>query len=417
MRSSATQLQYARSFETISSQDVKLVGGKNASLGEMVQKLGKKGIRIPNGFATTADAYLLFLDHNHLTDRIHQKIDAWKQGRQSLQETGKGIRRLILKAIFPEELETEIGEAYRILSHQYHQSEVDVAVRSSATAEDLPKASFAGQQESYLNINGEQKLLETCRKCYASLFTDRAITYRDEHGFDQMDVALSIGVQKMVRSDKAGSGVMFTLDPETGFRNAIVINAAWGLGENVVKGRVNPDEYMVFKNMLGREDLVPILEKQLGEKEYTLVYASGSQQTTRNMKTLAKDQDRFVLADAEILELARWATIIEQHYERPMDIEWAKDGESDELYIVQARPETVQSQKQKGVLKTYVLKQSGKVLLHGLSVGNSIASGKVRIVHCLDRNNEPSSFEKGNILVTEMTDPDWIPLMKRQRVL
>lgn len=408
--STSIKFRYARPFDTITNQDVKLVGGKNASLGEMVQGLKSKGIRVPDGFATTADAYRHFLEHNHLPSQIDDCIQQWKNQQASLEDTGRKIRRLILKAEFPNDLKEEIQSAYQELSKKYQQDEVDVAVRSSATAEDLPKASFAGQQESYLNIKGLTELMEACRKCYASLFTDRAISYRQEQGFDQLEVALSIGVQKMVRSDKAGSGVMFTLDPETGFPDVTVINAAWGLGENVVKGRVNPDEYIVFKPKLSQQSMVPIIEKRLGDKKKTLIYAHGGTDTTKNVDTSAEVRDRFVLTDDDILCLGRWSCIIEDHYQHPMDIEWAKDGISNELYIVQARPETVQSQKQKGLMQTYELEKEGNILLTGLSVGNSIASGNVCIIHRID---EQAQFQNGDILVTEMTDPDWVPLMRR----
>jgi pyruvate, water dikinase len=287
---------------------------------------------------------------------------------------------------------------------------VDVAVRSSATAEDLPHASFAGQQETFLNISGEAELLDACRKCYASLFTDRAISYRQVQGFDHMKVALSIGVQKMVRSDKAGSGVMFSIDTETGFPDVVVINAAWGLGETVVQGAVTPDQYTVFKPLLSNESLAPIIEKSLGTKEKKMIYAVGGSETTKNVETTIQERRSFVLQDEEILRLARWTQIIEEHYKRPMDVEWAKDGETGEIFIVQARPETVQSRREAGSLKTYALTEEGTRLLTGLSIGEAIASGRVCLIKSI---SEIDRFEDGAILVTGMTDPDWVPIMQR----
>ncbi len=404
--------QYIRWFETLSNTDVPLVGGKNASLGEMVRTLKDEGIAVPDGFATTAQAYWEFLRLNDLGKKIQSQLKDLNSGARPLVEVGKVIRRLFLKAQIPEVLAAELREAYHGLCRRYQVSEADVAVRSSATAEDLPDASFAGQQETFLNVTGDVELLEACRKCYASLFTDRAIIYRREKGFDHLKVALSIGVQKMVRSDLAGSGVMFTIDTETGFREVVVINAAWGLGENVVQGTVNPDEYMVFKPVLRQDNLRPIIEKNLGAKEKKLVYAVGGTRTTKNLDTSGVERRAFVLTDGEILQLARWAAAIESHYGKPMDIEWAKDGETGKLFIVQARPETVQSRKQAASLKTYVLQQKGKRLLTGLSIGEAVAAGEV----CLIKSaGDIAQFKEGAILVTEMTDPDWVPIMKRAR--
>jgi len=401
---------YVRWFETLRVGDVPVVGGKNASLGEMVHTLKAEGIQVPDGFATTANAYWHFLDTNNLTGTIQSHIDKWESGTQSLEDTGRAIRGLILQADFPDDLATGIREAYRQLCERYGVDQVDVAVRSSATAEDLPQASFAGQQETFLNISGERELLEACQRCYASLFTDRAISYRKVQGFDHMRVALSIGVQKMVRSDLAGSGVMFTIDTETGFPNIILINAAWGLGETVVKGAVTPDQYMVFKPLLDRPQLKPIIEKTLGAKEKKMVYAVGGSETTKTVDTTSLERGSFVLDDEEILQLARWAAMIERHYGRPMDIEWAKDGDSGDLYVVQARPETVQSQREAASLRSYTLKEKGPLLLTGVSIGEAIAAGKV----CLIRSvAEIDQFEDGAILVTGMTDPDWVPIMQR----
>ncbi len=410
MTTRTRQTNLIRWFETLTVGDVPIVGGKNASLGEMISTLKGHGIDVPDGFATTADAYWHFIEANHLTEAIRAHIQDYQQGRKPLEQVGKAIRRLIVQSPLPEDLAHAIQEAYRELGKRYTDSHVDVAVRSSATAEDLPQASFAGQQETFLNISGERELLDACQKCYASLFTDRAISYREAQGFDHLQVALSIGIQKMVRSDKAGSGVMFTIDTETGFRDVVVINAAWGLGENVVQGAVTPDEYMVFKPLLDDEHLVPIIEKTLGAKEKKMVYAVGGSSTIKNIDTTSVERRSFVLSDAEILQLARWAYTIEQHYGKPMDIEWAKDGETRKLYILQARPETVQSRRQASSLKTYTLKETGKKLLTGLSIGEAISTGQV----CLIKSaSEIDQFRDGAILVTGMTDPDWVPIMRR----
>lgn len=397
-------------LEELTNDDVAVVGGKNASLGEMIQSLREEGIRVPGGFATTADAYRQFLRENDLEEKLKENLQRLEDGRQSLDETGHAIRQLIRSGEFPGEVADEIRQAYRDLSSRYEQDNIAVAVRSSATAEDLPDASFAGQQETFLNITGEHDLLDACRRCYASLFTDRAIAYRTEHGFDHLKVALSVGVQKMVRADKAGSGVMFSIDTESGFPDVVVIDAAWGLGENVVQGAITPDEYRVFKPLLKDKRLAPIIEKSLGSKEKTMVYASGGNQTTKNIDTSKKNRRRFVLSDDEIIQLARWADAIERHYEKPMDMEWAKDGQTGELFIVQARPETVQSRKEATSLKSYSLKEQGERLVTGLAIGQAIAAGKVCVLNGPD---EIDRFRDDAVLVTEMTDPDWVPIMKR----
>ena len=309
----AENYRYIRWFEDLNSADVPLVGGKNASLGEMIGALKEKGIRVPGGFATTSDAYREFLSANDLTEKIAGHLAAFGRGEKPLGLTGKTIRALFLRASFPAEIGGEIRRAYRDLCRRHEVEKADVAVRSSATAEDLPEASFAGQQESFLNVTGEEELLDSCRKCYASLFTDRAISYRREKGFDHMKVALSVGVQKMVRSDMAGAGVMFSIDTETGFPDVVVINAAWGLGENVVQGTVTPDEYMVFKPLLDEEQFSPIIEKSLGSKGKKMVYAVGGKGTTRNLETTRKERMSFVLSDDEILGLARWAVVVCSH--------------------------------------------------------------------------------------------------------
>ena len=402
--------RHVRWFEEISSDDVPRVGGKNASLGEMISALKEEGVRVPGGFATTADAYRMFLEENGIRDRIAGEIDAMRDGRQSLEDTGSKIRRLIGGSSIPQGTAEAIRKAYRELSERNDVDEADVAVRSSATAEDLPDASFAGQQETYLNVTGGEDLLEACRKCFASLFTDRAISYREEQGFDHLKIALSVGVQKMVRSDTAGSGVMFTLDPESGFPGVIVINAAWGLGENVVQGTVTPDEYMVAKERLGIDGVVPIVEKTLGDKEKKMIYARGAGQTTKNVDTPKNERNSFVLEDGETIRLAQWAVAIEKHYERPMDIEWAKDGPTGDLFIVQARPETVQSQRAQGSLKTYSLREKGERVLEGLAIGEAVAAARALLIKSSD---EIDRFEEGSILVTGMTDPDWVPIMKK----
>ncbi|ALC16506.1 phosphoenolpyruvate synthase [Desulfuromonas soudanensis] len=399
-----------RWFEDLSNQDVALVGGKNASLGEMIGTLKAEGIQVPDGFATTSEAYRRYLAENDLEEKIRGRLDEHRKGAKSLHQTGDSIRRMIRRGKWPEGIAVAIGEAYRELCRRRGEEEVSVAVRSSATAEDLPDASFAGQQETFLNVTGEEELLDACRKCYASLFTDRAISYRQNKGFDHMQVALSVGVQTMVRSDKAGAGVMFSIDTDTGFPEVVVIEAAWGLGENVVQGTVTPDSYTVFKPLLEKRNLKPILGKKLGNKEKKLVYARSAGQTTRNIDTSARERRTFVLCDDEILQLARWAVVIERHYGRPMDMEWAKDGESGEIFIVQARPETVQSRKAAGVLKTYALKEKGEVLFSGIAIGEAIASGKAQVIRSA---SEIDLFEEGNILVTGMTDPDWVPIMKK----
>jgi len=401
---------YIRWFEDLSADDVPAVGGKNASLGEMIGALREKGVAVPGGFATTARAYREFLASNDLAARIETELAQWQQEEQSLADTGKSIRRLFRRARFPDQLAAAIRDAYDVLGQRYEQDEVDVAVRSSATAEDLPEASFAGQQETFLNIAGPDELLEACRKCYASLFTDRAISYRREKGFDHMKVALSVGVQKMVRADKAGSGVMFSIDTETGFPQVVVINAVWGLGENVVQGTVNPDEYLVFKPLLDRGKFVPIIEKKLGRKEKKMVYARGGSATTKNVDTTRQERRAPVLNDDEILQLARWAAVIEAHYDKPMDMEWAKDGESGELFIVQARPETVQSQKEAATMQTYRLEETGDRIVAGLSIGQAVAAGKALVLEGADQIDR---FEEGAVLVTGMTDPDWVPIMKQ----
>ncbi|KAB2940189.1 MAG: phosphoenolpyruvate synthase [Hyphomicrobium sp.] len=397
-------------FEDLKRGDVARVGGKNASLGEMVRNLGSKGVRVPAGFATTARAYWEFIDANNLREMIARRLSELAAGRTTLPEVGGAIRKAILGAAWPPDLERALKSAYATLCRRAERDNADVAVRSSATAEDLPEASFAGQQESFLNVRGEAMLLDACRRCYASLFTDRAIIYRQTKGFDHMKVALSIGVQLMVRSDLGGAGVMFSIDTETGFDRIVLINAAWGLGENVVQGAVDPDEYQVFKPLLSTPGLVPIVEKKLGTKKQKMVYASESGRTTQNVPTSDTERASFVLTDADILTLARWACAIEDHYGLPMDIEWAKDGESGDIFIVQARPETVQSRKGTAAFLSYKIKSKGRSLVKGLSIGSAIVAGRVQRI---ESPRDIARFTDGSILVTATTDPDWVPIMKR----
>ena len=406
IRSTASPIVW---FDEIDRDDVGQVGGKNASLGEMVQTLAAEGIRVPPGFATRSDAYWDFVAFNGLKEQIHARLDDLKAAKATLSETGQAIRALFLRGEWPELIATAIAVAYRQLCERTGRAEVDVAVRSSATAEDLPDASFAGQQETFLNIRGEKALLEACRRCYASLFTDRAISYRQAKGFDHMSVALSIGIQQMVRSDIGGAGVMFSIDTETGFKDVVVIDAAWGLGENVVQGAVDPDEYQIFKPLLRDPVLVPIIGKKRGEKAQKLVYAVG-EKPTRNVPTSKVERAACVLTDTEILTLARWATAIEAHYRCPMDVEWAKDGETGEMFIVQARPETVQARREATAFKSYRIIGKGKKLAAGLAIGDAVVAGRVCLI---ESPRDIDSFVDGAILVTGTTDPDWVPIMKR----
>jgi phosphoenolpyruvate synthase len=400
-------------FDQVGIKDIPLVGGKNASLGEMMQQLTPKGINIPNGFATTAYTYRYFIETAGLEAQLRQLFtDLDVEDVKNLQQRGKKARALIMNTPFPVELERAIAISYETLCYLYGE-DIDVAVRSSATAEDLPDASFAGQQETYLNIHGIKSVLKAVHKCFASIFTDRAISYRTTRNFDHFDVALSVGIQKMVRSDQATSGVMFSIDTETGFQNAALITAAYGLGENIVQGAVNPDEYLVFKPRL-REGFSSIINKRLGTKAVQMVYDGGK--STKNIPVPEGKQRQFALSDDEILQLAQWAVIIEDHYSQvqgsytPMDIEWAKDGKNDTLYIVQARPETVQSQKSSNVIHTYHLREQGKVLVTGRAVGQIIAQGHVHVILDTDKI---ADFQSGEVLVTNKTDPDWEPIMKK----
>jgi pyruvate,water dikinase len=401
---------YIIRFSDPESVDIAKVGGKNASLGEMTRTLEQVGIAIPAGFAVSVEAYWSFVEANGLRKTIAAALDDYKQGRRSLADTGGTIRTEFMNGELPADVASAITSAYRELSREARRTHVDVAVRSSATAEDLPGASFAGQLESFLNVRGERPLLEACRRCFASLFTDRAIVYRETNGFDHLRVAVSVGVQRMIRADRAAAGVMFSVDTETGFPRVVLINAAWGLGEAVVQGTVDPDEYVVFKPFLQQPTLVPIVHKALGQKLEKSVYAAKGSQGTRMVGTSRRERTRYVLDEGEILQLARWAVAIERHYGRPMDMEWAKDGATGNLYIVQARPETVQARREAGSVRTYTIKRKGEKLVSGLSIGDAVASGNV----CkLDAPSQIDRFPDQAILVAEMTDPDWVPIMAR----
>ncbi|GAA0280866.1 phosphoenolpyruvate synthase [Alteraurantiacibacter aestuarii] len=397
-------------FEKVTRADVALVGGKNASLGELIGALSSKGVKVPPGFATTAHAYREFLEFNDLEAVIAGHLARYKAGEASLAQAGEAIRQAILAGRWPQDTEQAIRAAYRGLCRDAGVNALDVAARSSATAEDLPDASFAGQQETFLNIRGEEALLVACRRCFASLYTDRAISYREAQGFAEGAVALSVGVQRMIRADRAGSGVMFSIDTESGFDKVVLINAAWGLGESVVQGSVDPDEYQVFKPLLDEAGVRPIVAKICSGKQTKLIYGNGEGAPTEYVPTSRREQASFVLDDDEILQLARWAVIIERHYGCAMDMEWAKDGPHGGLFIVQARPETVQSRSAAGMLSSYTLKQKGEVLLQGSAIGGAIASGPVCLI---ESAADIAQFIDGSVLVTPTTDPDWVPIMKR----
>jgi pyruvate, water dikinase len=402
-------------FDELAREDVPKVGGKNASLGEMVRQLGAKGIHVPAGFAITADAYWNFVAANDLQRVVEDALGELDHGGAALADAGARIRRAFLRGTWPTATRDEIVAAYRELCRRADSDDVDVAVRSSATAEDLPDASFAGQHDSYLNICGEQGVLDAARQCIASLFNDRAISYRQARGFDHLQIALSVGVQRMVRADRGGAGVMFTIDTETGFDRLLVISAAWGLGETVVQGTVNPDEYQVFKPLLDHPGKCPIVEKRLGEKARKMIYqraAKGGPAATgtRNVPTSRAEQSSFVLADDEILQLARWGCEIERHYECPMDVEWAKDGNTGELFIVQARPETIEAAREVGKVRSYRIGGKGRTLTTGLAIGQAVVAGPVCLLESAD---DIERFVDGSILVTQSTDPDWVPIMKR----
>jgi pyruvate,water dikinase len=407
---------YTIPFNKIRIDDLPRVGGKNSSLGEMFNQLSSKGINIPDGFALNADAYRLFRRENKIEKELNDLLDLLdKQNFTNLQAIGKKARGIILKAVIPEKVKKECIQAYSLLCQKTGVEVLDVAVRSSATAEDLPTASFAGRMESYLNINGNNQLLDAIHKCYVSLFTDRAIKYRFDMGFMEMDIAISVGVQQMVRSDKASSGVAFTIDPDTGFKNTIIINGIWGLGENIVQGRVTPDEWTIFKPILKEGKYNPILRTHCGKKEFTMIYAEKSEQqstekTLLNLNTSEEKQGELSLNKAEILQLGGWCLTIEEHYGKAMDIEWAKDGLNNKLYIVQARPETVHAKPKKQVHEIFWLAEKSKILASGIALGDKIASGKARILHSPTEGQE---LQQGEILVTDITNPDWDPILKK----
>ncbi|RLB30335.1 MAG: phosphoenolpyruvate synthase, partial [Deltaproteobacteria bacterium] len=404
-------------FKEIGIQDVPLVGGKNASLGEMYRELESKGIRVPNGFAITAYAYRYFLKYAGIEDEIKKVLkDLDTHNMENLTRKGRETREIIRHAEFPPDLTQAIYTAYDKLAEEFGQKgldNLDVAIRSSATAEDLPDASFAGQQDTFLNIRGKRSVLDACRRCFASLFTNRAISYRHDKGFGQFDVSLSIAVQKMVRSDSAYSGVIFSIDTETGFKDAVFITAAYGLGENVVQGVVNPDEYYVFKPTL-KMGKRAIISRKAGDRDIKMVYSMDDEETVRNVPTTLAERHRYVLEDDEILKLAQWACIIEEHYSeeagyfKPMDIEWAKDGDgvnvgTGELFIVQARPETIHSQRDATTYENYRLLERGNVLVTGTAVGTKVGQG---VANVIESTSEIDKFKEGQVLVTSMTDPD-----------
>ena len=402
-------------FDELQLSDIPQVGGKNASLGEMRRELIPKGVSIPDGYAVTAYAYRYLLESAGIIEQIKTVLsDLDTHNIENLKKRGQKVRELIYNAPFPDDLTAAIIAAYRKLCEEYGEN-TDVAVRSSATAEDLPDASFAGQQETYLNITGDEALIEACKRCFASLFTDRAISYRVDKGFDHLSIALSIGVQKMVRSDLAASGVIFSIDTESGFKEAVLITGAYGLGETVVQGTVNPDEFYVFKPTL-KQGYRPIVQKKLGTKEIKMIYAERrGGEATETVSVPVEQRRKFCLNDDEILQLARWTTIIEDHYSqqagyyKPMDIEWGKDGRTGELFILQARPETVQSQKDASVLENYILLEHKNPLVTGTAVGSKIGAGPANIIESVE---QIMNFKKGEVLVTDMTDPDWEPVMK-----
>ncbi len=408
-------MRFTRPFREVGLVDVALVGGKNASLGELLSKLGPLGVKVPDGFAITADGYRHFLEHGRLEKPIRDILSKVNKGDvHDLVARGDRIRELMVAAPMSSQLKDEIESGYRALSLTYGQEACDVAVRSSATAEDLPGASFAGQQETFLNVRGGVFVDDAVRKCFASLFTPRAISYRIDMGFDHMSVALSVGVQKMVRADLASAGVIFTLDPETGHRGVVLVTSSFGLGESVVQGRVAPDQFYVHKPTLA-EGFASLFRKKLGTKEVRLIYDEEGHRHVKNVTSSEEERSRWSLEDEDVLTLAKWAVLIERHYSKergtdtPMDIEWAKDGARGELFIVQARPETVHSQRTAPKIRLYELKQKGNPLLTGLAIGDGISTGSA---HVIRDAREIEAFKKGEILITDTTDPDWEPIMK-----
>ena len=413
-------VKYIINLNEVSLKDINLVGGKNASLGEMIQNIESMGIKVPNGFAVTTNAYRDFIDFNGLQEQVVNLVTGLDDGNlPELRRVGAEVRQLIRNGIFPPKIKEEIRERYQQLSESYGQNMIDVAVRSSATAEDLPDASFAGQQETFLNVRGSESILEAVRNCFASLFTDRAISYRNTFNYNHFDIALSVCIQKMVRSDMAASGVAFSLDPESGFKDVVVVNSSWGLGEMIVQGAVSPDEFIIFKPSL-EQGFSSIIEKKIGNKDKKMIYGEDHGKLTKTVTVSDEDKEKFSITDQQALEIARWVSSIEKYYSKlkgrwcPMDVEWAIDGISGDLYIVQARPETIHSQNKTKMLVEYHVQSEGiKPIVTGIAVGDRAASGKVVIMHSVDGNVNEHLFEEGSILVTEMTDPDWEPIMKK----
>ena len=416
-------MKYILNLDNVSLKVINIVGGKNASLGEMLQHLKKLKIKVPNGFAITTDGYYDFIKHNNLDKPIRELIENLKENDIiELRRTGLTIRQLIRNGVFPEQLKNEIQTKYRELSEIYGQAMTDVAVRSSATAEDLPDASFAGQQETYLNVRGSESILESVRNCFASLFTDRAVSYRNSFGYDHFDVGLSVCIQKMVRSDLSSSGVAFSLDTESGFKDVVMINGSYGLGELIVQGTISPDEFIVFKPLL-EKGFSSIIEKKLGNKDQKMIYGEDHGKLTKIVSIDDEHRNNFCINDTQILEIAKWVTSIEKYYSElkgywcPMDVEWAIDGLTNELYIVQARPETIHSRKKRDILTEYTINTENlKPIVKGSAVGDKITSGEVTIMYSLDGRDgslDCSEFVEGSVLVTDMTDPDWEPIMKK----
>ncbi len=405
---------FVQPLDAFGKDDVDIVGGKNASLGEMLGAMKSRGVRVPDGLAVTVAGYRAFTAHNGLDELIAATVDGLVEtDDRALAHAGDTIRRAVGRGEFPPALAEQIRDGYKELSRQFGMDEADVAVRSSATAEDLPDASFAGQQETMLNVTGALDVLDAVQYCYTSLFTDRAIAYRARHGFDHRQVGLSVCIQKMVRSGKASSGVLFTLDPDTGFPNVVVINGAWGLGEHLVRGSVEPDEWVVFKTKLGTEENGehrPIIDRKLGSKLSKEVYATGEVAATKIVDCRRRERESFVLSDEEVMKLARWGAAIEDHYGHPVDVEWAKDGDTGDLFVVQARPETVQSRSSAAVMTAYQVHTEATPIVRGTAVGGSVATGTVRILSSMA---ESDRFAEGDVLVTEMTDPDWGPILAR----
>ena len=413
-------MKYIINLKEVSLKDINLVGGKNASLGEMIQNIEAIGIKVPNGFAITTNAYHDFIKYNNLDQKIIDLVSGLDDSNLSeLRKVGADVRQLIRNGKFPEELQNEIREKYQELSESYGQNMIDVAVRSSATAEDLPDASFAGQQETFLNVRGSESILEAVRNCFASLFTDRAISYRNTFNYNHFDVALSVCIQKMVRSDLAASGVAFSLDPESGFKDVVVVNGSYGLGEMVVQGAVSPDEFIIFKPSL-EKGYSSIIEKKIGNKDKKMIYGEDHGKLTKTVSVSEEQKEKFSITDKQALEIAKWVSSIEKYYTNlkgrwcPMDVEWAIDGVSGELYIVQARPETIHSQKKTKKLVEYHVQSEGKKpVVTGIAVGDGVAFGEVVIMQSMDGNIDENEFVEGSILVTDMTDPDWEPIMKK----